>query len=74
MQQQLSKYLEVLLAGVHVGGPAIVITMESALLRGPSTIQVGGRGTDLLISNPARLHSQRGVALKTWETGRIKGS
>lgn len=31
-------YLEVLFVAVYIGGPAIVITVEPALLRGPSPI------------------------------------
>lgn len=69
----LSTYLEVLLAGIQVGGPAIVIAMEPALLRRPPFVRVGRGGTDLLISNPAGLHSQRDVALEVWGRERVKG-
>jgi hypothetical protein len=61
-----SKHLEILLVGIQIGCPAIVITMEPALLRSPPPIREGGGGTDLFISNPARLHSQRDIALKIW--------
>lgn len=31
-------YLEVLFVAIYIGGPAVVITVEPALLRGPSPI------------------------------------
>lgn len=69
----LSQYLEILLAGIQVGCPAVVIAMEPALVRCPPPIRVGRRGTDLFISNPARLHSQRDIALKVWGMEMVKG-
>lgn len=69
----LSKYLEIFLAGIQVGCPAIVITMKPALLRSPPPIRVGRWGTDLFISNPARLHSQGDIALKVWGMEIVKG-
>ena len=46
--------------------------MEPALLRSPPPVGVGRRGTDLFISNPARLHSQRDIALKVWDMEMVK--
>lgn len=34
----LERYLEILFVAVYIGGPAVVITVEPALLRGPSPI------------------------------------
>lgn len=62
----LERYLEVLFVAVYIGGPAVVITVEPALLRGPSPIRVGGGGTDLHVGDPARLHPQRHIALKVY--------
>lgn len=60
----VSKYLEIFLAGIQVGCPAIVVTMEPALLSCPPSIRVGRGGTDLFVRNPARFHSQRHIALE----------
>lgn len=37
-ERGLERYLEVLFVAVYIGGPAVVITVEPALLRGPSPI------------------------------------
>lgn len=58
--------LEVLFVAVYIGGPAVVIAVEPALLGRPSPIRVGGRGTDLHVGDPARLHPQWHVALEVW--------
>lgn len=46
--------------------------MEPALLRSPPPVGVGRGGTDLFISNPAGLHSQRDIALKVWGAEMVK--